>query len=138
MNPMRPVRRAIDKLRPALGFLISGCAAFITDASVTKGIGLATGWSWGVSRLGGIAAAMVVAWACHRRLTFAVATPPNLGEFSRYVALAWTTAALNYALFLAVLWWRPGTDSTLAIAISSLIAMAYSYLGMRYGVFTRR
>jgi putative flippase GtrA len=126
------------QIKPMLGFLVSGIAAFVTDAGVTKAIGLATGWPWGVCRLGGIMVAMVVAWACHRRLTFAVTAPPSAAEFGRYVALAWTTAALNYALFLSVLWLRPGTDSTLAIGVSSILAMAYSYLGMRYGVFTRR
>jgi putative flippase GtrA len=126
------------QVRPMLGFLVSGIAAFITDAGVTKVIGLATAWPWGVCRLGGIMVAMVVAWACHRRLTFAVRVPPSAAEFGRYAALAWTTAALNYSLFLGVLWLRPGTDSTLAIGVSSLFAMAYSYLGMRYGVFTRR
>jgi putative flippase GtrA len=125
-------------IRQAAGFLVSGIAAFVTDTGVTKLVGWLTAWPWAACRIGGIMAAMVVAWACHRRLTFAVKASPSVNEFARYVALAWTTAALNYTIFLIVLWYRPGTDTTLAIAISSLIAMTYSYLGMRVGVFTRR
>lgn len=128
----------IAGLKHAAGFLVSGIAAFVTDTGVTKLIGWLTAWPWAACRIVGIAAAMVVSWACHRRLTFAMTAPPSLSEFARYVALAWTTAALNYAVFLVVLWFNPSIDTTIAIAISSLVAMVYSYLGMRIGVFNRR
>lgn len=121
----------------AIGFLVSGTLAFITDVAVTRGLGFA-GVPTVASRVGGIAVAMVVAWACHRRLTFAVSVPPSVAEFMRYVAVGWTAALVNYLVFVALLWGVTGLDTTIAIAVSSLVAMAYSFVGMRFGVFTRR
>jgi putative flippase GtrA len=121
-----------------LGFVISGGLAFITDVGIAKAAHVYLGLSWPVSRLLAIAGAMVVAWAAHRTLTFAVNLPPTLREFGRYVGVAWSTAVLNYLLFLGVLWLAPGLDGTIAIGISSLFAMAYSYAGMRFGVFNRK
>lgn len=125
-------------LKHIAGFLTSGTLAFITDVGVTKAVGALTAWPWGICRLLAMPPAMLVAWACHRHLTFAVQQPANVQEFARYVAMAWSAALLNYLLFLAVLWFRPTTDAAIAIGVSSLIAMAYSYLAMRFGVFTRR
>jgi putative flippase GtrA len=56
----------------------------------------------------------------------------------RYVAVGWTAALVNYLVFVALLWGVTGLDTTIAIAVSSLVAMAYSFVGMRFGVFTRR
>jgi putative flippase GtrA len=125
-------------LRHIAGFLISGTLAFLTDVGVTKLVGALTAWPWGICRLIAMPPSMLVAWACHRRLTFAVQVPPSLLEFTRYVTMAWSAALLNYLLFLGVLWLRTGTDPAVAIGVSSLVAMAYSYLAMRFGVFTKR
>jgi putative flippase GtrA len=130
--------QAIANLKHVAGFLLSGTLAFITDVGVTKAVGALTAWPWGVCRLLAMVPAMLVAWACHRHLTFAVKQPPSLVEFARYITMAWSAAVLNYVLFLGVLWLWPDTDPAIAIAVSSLLAMAYSYVAMRFGVFARR
>lgn len=135
--PDRPPETASGKVRHLLGFGISGGLAFATDVGIAKACHSLLGLSWPVSRIAAIAGAMVVAWAAHRRLTFAVTAPPSIGEFLRYAGVAWSTALLNYVIFLGVLWAMPSLDGTIAIAISSIVAMVYSYAGMRYGVFRR-
>jgi putative flippase GtrA len=51
-------------------------------------------------------------------------------------ALAWITAALNYAVFAAVLLALPGTYPPVALVISSLSAAIVAYICMRFAVFT--
>ena len=89
------------------------------------------------ARLIAISLAMVVAWLMHRTLTFAVTTPPSVAEFLRYAGVAWTAAALNYGLFVAILLARPGTEPLLALAVSAGAAMAFAYLGMRFAAFEK-
>jgi putative flippase GtrA len=136
MSPGAPGPQS--RARHVLGFLASGVLAFLTDIGIAKAAHVYLGWSWPISRLLAICGAMLVAWLAHRTLTFAVAERPTLAEFIRYAGLAWSTAALNYGIFLGVLWFAPNLDGTIAIAISSLAAMTYSYVGMRFGVFTRK
>jgi putative flippase GtrA len=119
------------------GFLVSGGAAFATDVTISKLLHDWIGWSWPVSRFLAISLAMVVGWLAHRRLTFALSTRPTVAEFARYAGMAWVAAALNYVVFLALLWLLPWIEPALAIAISSGIAMAASYIGMRLAVFRR-
>jgi len=122
-------------LRHWLGFLVSGLIALAVDATILEvGVRLFA-LDPLVARLGAISAAMIAGWLAHRRLTFAVTAPATLAELARYVAAAWTTAAVNFGAFAAVLLLWPGTPLLAALAGSSVIAMFFSYLAMRYAVF---
>lgn len=118
-----------------LGFLVSGGIAFVTDVVLSKALHDIVGLAWPVSRFLAISIAMVAGWLAHRKLTFAVATAPTIAEFGRYASMAWTAAALNYVVFLALLWVFPALEPAIAIAIASAVAMAFSYLGMKLAVF---
>ena len=122
-------------MRQGAGFATSGAFAFAVDAIVLKSLTTWTGLSPFLARLIAIALAMVVGWLSHRRLTFAVAAAPSLAEFLRYAALAWTAAAINYAIFAAILLMRPETEHLLALLIATVVSMCVSYVGMRFGVF---
>jgi putative flippase GtrA len=124
-------------LRHWVGFLASGGLAFGVDVALSTLFAQGFGWPWAVSRLVAIAAAMVVAWLAHRRLTFALTTPATLQEFVRYAGLGWSAAALNYGVFLCLIWLLPWLEPAIAIAIASVVAMVASYLGMRFAVFQR-
>jgi putative flippase GtrA len=117
------------------GFATSGAIAFTVDATVlallTKGFGVDPL----LARLAAIAVAMVAGWQAHRKLTFAVKAPSSIREFMSYAAVAWASAAINYMVYAAVLLLRPGTEPLAALVVASLVAMAVSYLGMRFGVF---
>ena len=56
----------------------------------------------------------------------------------RYAGVQWTAAALNYGLFVLIILVRPETVPFFAMVASSLVAMVFSYLGMRYGAFRHR
>ena len=117
------------------GFVLSGCIALTVDAAVltllTRGLGLDPL----LARLLAISCAMVAGWRAHRRFTFNVQHPPSFLEFMSYAAVAWFSAAINYAVFAAILILRPETAPLAALVVASLVAMTVSYLGMRFGVF---
>ena len=122
-------------LRHWLGFLSSGGLAFTVDGIVLKALTLLLGWHPIIARLFAISLAMLVGWLAHRTFTFALRVPPSLGEFLRYAAVGWTAAAVNYGVFVLVLLARPKAEPLAALLLSSLAAMLFAYLGMRYAAF---
>ena len=136
-GPAEPLEVHQSLARHGLGFLISGLIALAVDAGTTSLLTRGLGMSAFISRPLGIALAMVAGWACHRRLTFAVKTDPTLAELGRYAALGWSVAALNYAVYAGLLLAFPALAPEAALSASSIVAMAASYVGMRFGVFTR-
>jgi putative flippase GtrA len=133
-----PERGLPHPLRHGLGFLVSGGTAFLVDAAVLELLTAGLGVHPILARLFAISLAMVAGWLMHRRLTFAMPTPPNLAEFLRYAGVAWTAAAVNYGLFALIVLVRPGIEPLVALVISSVAAMVLAYLGMRFGAFRRR
>jgi putative flippase GtrA len=125
-------------LKQLVGFVVSGSLAFVVDVAVTKLVQTFAGLPWGISRIIAIGFAMVVAWLSHRTFTFAVQARPTLTEFIKYAGVGASGAALNYVVFLILIWLLPDWDKALAIGAASIIAMAYTYLGLRFGVFTKR
>ena len=124
-------------VRQGAGFVVSGLIAVGVDMAVTSGLTRLLGVSAYLARPAGIALAMVAGWACHRRLTFGVSAAPTAVEFLRYAGVAWTVAALNYAVFAALLYGVAGISPEAALVASSLVAMAASFAGMKFGVFRR-
>ena len=122
-------------LRHGLAFLVGGCIAFGVDAIVLKLLTAGFGMHPIVARLFAISLAMVAGWLAHRRFTFRLSVPPSLGEFLRYAAVGWVVSAINYGIFVAIVMLRPGIEPLYALIGSSLAAMVFAYLGMRYAAF---
>lgn len=127
---------AVDDPKHWVGFVAAGCLALVTDIGV--GVLLANGFglSWPIARIGAILASMLVAFFAHRRLTFRRTTPATFDEFGRFLGVAWTSTAVNYATFLALLWLVPALPPVLAIVASAGVSMSVTYLGLRFAVFT--
>lgn len=120
------------------GFVLSGGLAFAVDAGTLWLLTRFAGLDPYSARLAAIATAMVTAFFAHRRLTFAMTTPPTLAELARFLAVAWSASAVNYGLYALLLLARPATAPLLALVAATVVSMAVSYVGMRYGVFKRR
>lgn len=118
-----------------LGFLFSGTLAFLADASILKLLTLLFDIHPILARLVAISVALVVSWLAHRRFTFRLAVPPTFPEFVRYAAVGWAAAALNYGVFAVIILARPEIEPLVALFFSSLVAMVFSYLGMRFAAF---
>jgi putative flippase GtrA len=124
-------------LRHGLAFLVSGGVAFAVDALVLELLTRAFGVPPIVARIAAIALAMVAGWLMHRTFTFMVEAPPSLAEFLRYAGVAWSAAAVNYGVFVLVLLAWPAVEPLAALVVSSVAAMTFSYLGMRFAAFRR-
>jgi putative flippase GtrA len=109
----------------------------VADAAMLELLTRLGGLSPFVARLLAISCAMVAGWRAHRWLTFDLRTPPTIKEFLTYAAVAWTSAGINYAVFAAILLARPQTYPVVALVGASLVAMTFSYLGMRFGAFRK-
>jgi putative flippase GtrA len=125
-------------VRHGLAFLISGGTAFIVDALVLKLLTSVLGLHPIAARLAAIALAMVAGWLMHRTFTFRVTARPSLPEFLRYAGVAWTAAAVNYGLFVLIVLAYPAIEPLVALVISSVVAMVFAYLGMRFAAFRHR
>lgn len=135
---MRPPGTDLRDVRHWGGFLVSGGIAFTVDAAVLEtGVRLLA-LDARLARIAAISVAMVAGWLAHRRLTFALVTPPTLNEFVSYAAAAWISAAINWGLFVAALTIAPDLPRLAALAGASGLAMVFAYLAMRYGVFRGR
>ena len=129
--PAASIRFATDWL-PVLGRL-----AFLVDAAVLKAADRRVRYAPDRSRASfAISVAMVVGWLAHRRFTFRLVDSSELRASSCVMLLCgWAAAAINYGLFVAIVLARPGIEPLLALFLSSLVAMVFSYLGMRFAAF---
>ncbi len=110
---------------------------FGTDSAILLALENFYGLSPFVARIFSILGAAVVAWFAHRSLSFGVKTKPTFAEFFQFLCLGSGTSLLNYLVFSWLLWAGWVGKSFLAVSISSLVAMVFSYLGMRFGVFRK-
>jgi putative flippase GtrA len=121
-----------------LRFLLCGAVAFAVDAAVLAALTLGFGVHPILARLAAISLAMVAGWLMHRTFTFAVSAPPSLAEFLRFASVAWTAAALNYGVFVAILLIYAQLPPLAAMFLSSLAALTFTYLGLRFAAFRAR
>jgi putative flippase GtrA len=124
-------------LRHWLGFGVSGSIAFVTDAAILKALQLGLSMPINLARVISISIATVAGWLAHRRFTFNMQTSPTVAEFVRYAGVVWVAAVFNYAVFVAILWWRPMLEPLIALAAAAIAAMVIAYLGMRFAAFKR-
>jgi putative flippase GtrA len=118
-----------------LGFLASGTASFVIDGGILKVLTAGLDVPVLPARVVSIGVAMVFGWLMHRRFTFRIAAPPSWGEFARFVGVAWSSALVNYLLFAAILYLRPAIEPLVAVFAAGLVAMVWSYLGLRFAAF---
>jgi putative flippase GtrA len=117
------------------GFLLSGGTAFVVDAGLTTLLVHAAGIDRFLARIVAIAAAMVVAWLMHRRVTFAMQADRSWSEFARYITVALSANALNFAVYSVLLLAFPTRQVIVAVVVATAVATVFSYLGFRLGVF---
>jgi putative flippase GtrA len=133
-----PTKRA-GAVRPLVhysGFLIAGLLALAADLLILEAL-ILVGSHPLIGRIFAISIAMVVSWLINRTVTFAMPGPPSLREYLRFAAVSWTSQAVNYSIFGAILILRPSVSPLLAVVLASMVSMFVSYFGFRYGVFTR-
>lgn len=131
------LRRLPPGVRHALAFICAGGMGFCADGAILLTLEYGLGLSPFIARIFSIMVAAVVAWLAHRTLSFGVTVAPTLKEFLQFLTLGATTSTINYLVFSFLLWAQWVDKSFLALIASALLAMVFSYCGMRFGVFRK-
>ncbi len=130
-----PAAGRVGRVRHYGGFVLAGLSALAADMLILEALMLA-GLHPLLGRPFAISIAMVVSWLINRTVTFAMPGPPSFREYARFAAVSWTSQAVNYLIFGAILIVRPSTPPLLAVVLAAFVSMFVSYFGFRYGVFS--
>ncbi|MGB3876278.1 MAG: GtrA family protein [Shinella zoogloeoides] len=122
-------------MRRVLAFAVVGGVGFLTDAGVLALLLRATPLGPFSARILAIAAAMLVTFWLNRSFTFGRSDRGLAVEGARYGGVGISAALLNYAVYSAILLAFPALWPVLAVAIASIVAMVWSFLGYSRFVF---
>ena len=128
------MKQALDQ---GARFLASGGLAFTTDAAILIALTKGAGLDPYTARALAIGCAMIVGFFAHRRITFVVGTPPTWPEFAKFLSVAISASALNYAIYAGLLYVQPATEPIIALIFATAISMCFSFIGYRFGVFRK-
>jgi putative flippase GtrA len=124
----------------ALKFAIVGSIGFVVDACLLTLFARVLEIPIYLARVMSFFFAVVVTGTLNRKVTFSNRFPAERAAGSaylRYLGVQISGATLNYLVFVAALWVRPGWISfpTIPLAMASLVAMIFNFLGSRYFAF---
>ncbi|MCG7506403.1 GtrA family protein [Mesorhizobium retamae] len=124
-------------MKRLLRFGLVGGVGFLADAAILQSL-LATTLLDPISaRLVSIGLALFVTWLLNRYLTFAPSSRGAVVEGARYGGVGIASSALNYAVYAALILAVPSMVPLAALAIASVVAMGFSFLGYSRLVFDR-
>ena len=119
-----------------LRFGMVGAIGFAVDAGVLQLLLLA-GWSPVPARAVAIPVAVFATWVLNRGFTFPEAQQgPALASLVRYAGVSATGAAVNFAVYTALVF--VAVQPLAALAVASIVAMAVNYLGSKHFAFATR
>ena len=116
-------------------FAVAGGAGFLVDAGVLALLLRATPLGPFVARIVAIAAAMLFTFWLNRTFTFGRSGRSFAAEGTRYGGVGISAALLNYAVYAVILLVFPAVWPVLAVAVASVVAMVWSFLGYSRFVF---
>lgn len=116
-------------------FVFVGCVGFIIDAGVVFVLSEA-GISPVLARIPSLAAAIFTTWTLNRTLTFRVKAPKSRDEVVRYAAVALSAAIMNFLLYTALV--LIDVWPVIAVALSTIVLLFYSFFGYRKFAFRPR
>lgn len=139
-EPVRLRLRALDRL-PA--FALVGIVGLVVDGGVLSLLVQVMHWNVFVSRGCSFALAVSVTWLLNRTLVFHSTRSRGGGrrsEYARYIAVQVVGAAVNLAVFSALLVAFPRFTSTpiLPLAVGAMFGLLVNYACARYWVFDSR
>ncbi len=128
-------------VREGSGFLVFclvGLGGLLVDAGALLTLLEYTGLDVFVARALSIAFAVSVTWAAHRLWTFKTVGEKRLPEWMRYQLTSALGALTNFGIYSALLVSQEKMAPLLALAISSVCALAVNFLGARLFAFRAR
>ncbi|MBC7750337.1 MAG: GtrA family protein [Candidatus Saccharibacteria bacterium] len=118
--------------RRLVKFVVVGSIGFGIDAGVVMVLSWA-GLSPILARIPSISFAIAVTWFLNRKLTFNISEPATAKELGRYISVALISAILNFVLYSLLI--VRGVIPTIAIAISTVVLMFFSFFGYKLFAF---
>lgn len=81
--------------------------------------------------------AVITTWLINRRISFQVSKRPSFGEFYRYFSAMIVGAAVNWAVYLAVIHQTPCLTQYPAVALvpATLAGMVFNFVSMKFWIF---
>lgn len=111
-----------------VGFLVDGGILYLLSAIGINSL---------AARTASIFIALIVTWYIHRNFTFKIDAPPTLRELLKYFASNAVGASVNYLTYCSLLLFFLKDHILVALAISSILALAVNYAGAKYIVFRK-
>lgn len=118
-----------------LRFATVGGVGFLVDAGLLATLHHGAGLDPFTARIVSIGVAAFTTWRLNRSLTFGASSTSQATEGLRYGAVALLTAALNYAIYAALLLIWPNVPPVAAAIAATIAAMGFSYAGYSRFVF---
>lgn len=122
-------------MKRVLLFALVGGAGFLVDAGALALLLFLTPLGPLVARILSIGVAMAFTFWLNRTFTFGRSNRPLAAEGARYGGVGISAALLNYAVYSALVLAIPAFSPIFAVAIASLAAMVWSFLGYSRFVF---
>lgn len=116
-------------------FVAVGGAGFVVDTGTLALLHYGAGIDPFSARAVSTPLAMLATWRLNRAVTFGASPARQWNEGARYLTVATIAALLNYAIYSAILLAFGSVPPPVAVAISTSIVMAISYLGYSRLVF---
>jgi len=124
-------------MKKLLKFAVAGTIGFAVDALALLLLLHFTPVGPYIGRVIAIALAMTSTWIFNRTFTFERSRHSLAVESFRYGSVGITSAVVNYLLYSALLFSLPGLRPLVAMTLSSLAAMGFSFIGYSRFVFRR-
>lgn len=128
--PLAPLSRRLRR------FALAGATGFAIDA-VLLSVLIRLGLDPFSARLIAITVSALTTWQLNRRITWSKSQDGVAREGGRYFTVVVSAAAVNYAVYSAVLLALPGTAPLIALVVGTGAAMAFSFLGFDRFAFRR-
>ena len=113
-------------------FALAGATGFVVDGTILTA-GVALGLTPGLARVPSFLAAVATTWIMNRSFTFRTAKRASWAEFMQYLFAMSFGLAVNYAVFLAVIWaWDLARDwPVIALVPATLAGMILNFITSR-------
>jgi putative flippase GtrA len=120
-----------------LRFGLVGVIGFVVDAGVLQALVTLAGWGPVESRAVSVPVAVFATWLLNRSITFRQYGGSALRSLARYVAVSAAGASINFLVytFLVLASAAMATRPLVPLAIASIVALIFNYLGSKHFAF---
>ncbi len=116
-------------------FVVVGGTGFAVDAILLKTIMVAGLAGPLAARIFSLALAGLLTWQLNRNFTFAPSGDSQLSEAARYGSVVVAASLVNYTIYAGLMLAVPALEPLVALVVSSVSAMGFSYIGYERFVF---